>query len=223
MVQKSETPRRGRPRAYDPAAALSQAMAAFWDAGYAATSLDDLTAATGMNRPSLYGAFGDKHALYAQAIAAYRADARAKLAAALAPDVPLRDALARVYRLALASYLAGAAGPRGCFLIGTAVTESVRDPEIRTALRDALREIDKGFETRLRRAVEADELPRDTDPVALARLASAALYYLAIRARCGESKAVLEAHADAAVAQLCGPAGKSERGRRRGAGKAARA
>ena len=63
MVQKADS-RRGRPRAYDPETALSQAMAVFWDAGYAATSLDDLSAATGMNRPSLYGAFGDKHALY---------------------------------------------------------------------------------------------------------------------------------------------------------------
>src|SRR6185369_14365832 len=91
MVQKSES-RRGRPRAYDPEAALAQAMATFWDAGYAATSLDDLAAATGMNRPSLYGAFGDKRALYRQAIASYRANARQKLAAALADDVPLPEA-----------------------------------------------------------------------------------------------------------------------------------
>src|SRR5882672_6717304 len=97
MVQKSSvvpTPsRRGRPRGYDPEAALAHAMAAFWDAGYAATSLDDLAAATGMNRPSLYGAFGDKRALYRQAIAAYRANARQKLAAALTDDVPLPEAL----------------------------------------------------------------------------------------------------------------------------------
>ena len=67
MVQKEKV-RRGRPRAYDPERALAQATAAFWDAGYSATSLDDLSAATGMNRPSLYGAFGDKHALYLKAI-----------------------------------------------------------------------------------------------------------------------------------------------------------
>jgi AcrR family transcriptional regulator len=65
MVQKQPPLRpRGRPRAYDPDVALAQAMDTFWHAGYAGTSLDDLSAATGMNRPSLYAAFGDKRALY---------------------------------------------------------------------------------------------------------------------------------------------------------------
>src|SRR5215471_3491523 len=67
MVQK-EPARRGRPRAYDPDTALAQAMAVFWRAGYAGTSLDDITVGTGMNRPSLYGAFGDKHRLYLHAL-----------------------------------------------------------------------------------------------------------------------------------------------------------
>jgi AcrR family transcriptional regulator len=203
MVQNTE-PRRGRPRAYDPATALAQAMAAFWDAGYAATSLDDLAAATGMNRPSLYGAFGDKRALYRQAIAAYRANARQKLAAAFAADGPLADALGRVYKAALASYLEGAVAPRGCFMIGTAVTEAVLDPAVREDLAGGLREIDQAFEARLRRAQDAGELPADADPVALGRLASAVLYFMAIRARAGEPRAVLEAAAQAGIALICG-------------------
>ena len=203
MVQKSET-KRGRPRAYDPQAALAQAMAAFWDAGYAATSLDDLAAATGMNRPSLYGAFGDKRALYRQAIAAYRATARQKLAAALADDVPLAEALGRVYAVALASYLEGATAPRGCFMIGTAVTESVLDPEVRGDLAGGLREIDKAFEARIRHARDTGELARDADPTALGRIASAVLYFMAIRARAGEPRAVLEATAQAGIALICG-------------------
>ena len=74
MVHKStdETKRRrGRPRAYDPEVALNRAIGAFWNAGYSGTSLDDLAAATGMNRPSLYAAFGDKHALYVKALEHY--------------------------------------------------------------------------------------------------------------------------------------------------------
>jgi TetR/AcrR family transcriptional regulator, copper-responsive repressor len=73
MVQKSTAssriaPRpRGRPRAFEAETALTHAMDAFWKDGFAATSLDDLSAATGLNRPSLYGAFGDKRALYIQA------------------------------------------------------------------------------------------------------------------------------------------------------------
>ena len=69
--------RRGRPRAYEPEVALARALDVFWKEGFAATSLDDLSAATGMNRPSLYGAFGDKRELFIKSYQRYRADARA--------------------------------------------------------------------------------------------------------------------------------------------------
>src|SRR5690242_6750892 len=60
--------RRGRPRAFDPEVALKKASDAFKDGGYSSTSLDDIVRATGLNRPSLYAAFGDKKALYLAAI-----------------------------------------------------------------------------------------------------------------------------------------------------------
>ena len=59
---------RGRPRSYDPDVALKAATERFRTTGYAGTSLDDLAAATGLARPSLYAAFGDKRALYLAAI-----------------------------------------------------------------------------------------------------------------------------------------------------------
>src|SRR4051812_37538517 len=102
MVQKEQS-KRGRPRAYDPEVALTNAMGAFWDRGYAATSLDEISAATGMNRPSLYAAFGDKRAIYLKAIQHYGAGTA--LSEALSRKETLRDALARAYRTALAVYL----------------------------------------------------------------------------------------------------------------------
>ena len=81
MVQKrsktAEKPRRGRPRQYDPDRALAGAADAFWQSGYAGTSLDELSAATGMNRPSLYAAFGDKSDLYLKTLERYRDQSRA--------------------------------------------------------------------------------------------------------------------------------------------------
>src|SRR3979411_840238 len=68
--------RRGPPRAQSRAGALARALDVFWKDGFAAPSLDDLSAATGMNRPSLYGAFGDKRELYIKSYARYRADER---------------------------------------------------------------------------------------------------------------------------------------------------
>ena len=203
-VQKSGV-RRGRPRAYDPETALAQAMAVFWNAGYSATSLEDLSAATGMNRPSLYGAFGDKRALYRALLLRYRAIARAGMKDGLRYDLPLREALCRVYHSALALYLPRKAPARGCFLIGTALTQSVLDREVRTNLAEGLDEIEDAFQRRLRFARQRGEIPRGSDPAALASMASAALYSLAIRSRSGSSRAALRRIANSALDLICGP------------------
>jgi AcrR family transcriptional regulator len=202
-VQNSR-PRRGRPRAYDPEVALARAMAAFWNAGYAATSLDDLGAATGMNRPSLYHAFGDKHALYRTLLKRYRAIARTGMKTALEEDLPLSESLRRVYRSALALYLPRETRARGCFWISTAVPQAVLDPEVRQDLNAGLKDIDHAFEARFRRAVKSGERRRGARPAALAKMASAALYSLAIRSRAGASRKELDTIVDAAVELLGG-------------------
>src|SRR6266446_6501294 len=204
MVQKSPA-RRGRPRAYDPDAALARAVDAFWDAGFAATSLDDLTAATGMNRPSLYGAFGDKQALYGKALDLYRARTREVIAKTLGGGNALRTALRNVYHTAISIYLSGDSGARGCFIIGTAVAQAVTDADTRAALADTLHEIDDAF------AARSGEVSADADPAKLAKLASATLYSLTIHARAGEGRSALEAIADAAVDVICGPPKGSRR------------
>src|SRR5271163_3330645 len=103
MVQKDSrtaiAPRpkpRGRPRSYEPDAALAQAMEAFWKSGYAATTLDDLSAATGMNRPSLYAAFGDKQDIYIKAYRRYRAQMRDAFRPILAAEGPIRAVLRQI-------------------------------------------------------------------------------------------------------------------------------
>src|SRR6516164_5729385 len=115
MVQKEET-RLGRPREYDPEVALQRATDAFWDAGFSGTSLDDLSARTGMNRPSLYAAFGDKQALYLKTLESYRAARRAGIAAALGGERPLRQALRDTYQRMIDRFLEGERGARGCYL-----------------------------------------------------------------------------------------------------------
>src|SRR5215475_4762100 len=125
MVQKSKKPpsaakigapiaprRRGRPRAYEPDVALGKALDLFRRDGFAATSLDDLSAATGMNRPSLYGAFGDKRALYIKSYQRYRDEARAAMVDIFGAEAPLRQRLERIYKIALDIYLSGESGPR---------------------------------------------------------------------------------------------------------------
>ena len=197
--------RRGRPRAYDPQAALRRASDAFWKTGYSGTSLDEISAATGMNRPSLYAAFGDKHALYLKALDQYWQLAFVAMREALADDGrALDEALMRVYDGQLSIYFSGDGHPRGCFAIGTATTEAVEDPEIRSALADGLHMLDGDLEARLRTARETGELKDDADPAALAVLASATLHTIAIRARAGVPRVELREIARKAVSVICG-------------------
>src|SRR6201999_3420920 len=105
---KPEPPKkRGRPRAYDPDLALSRAMEVFWKEGFAGTSLDELSAATGMNRPSLYGAFGDKRDLYIKAYQHYRERSRVGMVELFKQDLPLRQLLQRIFERALDIYCSG--------------------------------------------------------------------------------------------------------------------
>jgi AcrR family transcriptional regulator len=203
MVQ-NEKGRRGRPRAYDPDTVLGDAMAAFWSTGYGATSLDDLSAATKLNRPSLYVAFGDKSALYLRTLERYRDEAAVGMGAALAPARPLREGLRRVYGHALDLYFFRDPA-LGCYMIGTATTEAVQREEVRMFLRDALRQLDRGFERRLALAREQGEIAATADPASLAKIASAILHTLAVRSRAGDDRAELEAIVETGIALICGP------------------
>ena len=192
--------RRGRPRAYQPEIALGKALDLFRKDGFAATSLDDLSAATGMNRPSLYGAFGDKRELYIKSYQRYRADARAAMIDIFRDELPIRERLERIYAVALDIYLSGEAGPRGCFTVMTAASEAVADPEIRKPW------CWKAFPNSTRRSRPASASPRKTAncrrrPIreVLAQLASATIHTIAIRARAQVPRKELEAIVKGAI------------------------
>ncbi len=212
MVQKTKRPasrakigapvapkRRGRPRAYQPEVALGKALDLFRKGGFAATSLDDLSAATGMNRPSLYGAFGDKRELYIKAYQRYRADAAAAMIDIFRDQQPIRQRLQRIFAVALDIYLSGDAGPRGCFTVMTAASEAVSDRDIRGMVLEGFSELDKAFAACFRLAREKGELPASADPVVLAQLASATIHTIAIRARARVPRKELEAIVNGAI------------------------
>ena len=214
MVQKGKPPssqppddapkRRGRPRAYEPDVALGKALGLFRREGFAATSLDDLSAATGMNRPSLYGAFGDKRELYIKSYRRYRDDARAAMTDIFRDELPIRKRLERIYTTALDIYLSGESGPLGCFTVMTAASEAVADPEIRAMVLEGFVELDKAFGAAFRRAKDQGELPEGADPAVLAQLASATIHTIAIRARAHVSRKELETIVKGAIDVMVG-------------------
>ncbi|WP_315835547.1 TetR/AcrR family transcriptional regulator [Bradyrhizobium prioriisuperbiae] len=216
MVQKDKNPsagevrpgersakKRGRPRAFEPEAALSRALDTFRDSGFAATSLDDLSAAMGINRPSLYGAFGDKRDLFLKAYARYRAEVGEQFAKVFDPALSLRQALEGIFTTALDLYLAGENGPRGCFTVMTAGSEAMADPEIRDTVLRALASTDKALAKLFELAVSRGELPSDADVALLVQVVGSTIHTIALRARARTPRPELEAITQRTIDFVC--------------------
>ena len=160
-------PRTGRPRSFDDDHVVSGAKDVFWRRGYAATSLRELKDELGVLPGSLYGAFGDKHALFLRALERYADDTRVTAASVLA-DGPV---LPRVGEL-LANVLAAActAPGRGCMLGNTAAELLPHDEVAGRVIRDALGALEGSIEQALATAQQTGEIREDIDCGAQARL-----------------------------------------------------
>jgi TetR/AcrR family transcriptional repressor of nem operon len=157
-----------RPREFDPEAVLDRAMLVFWSKGYEATSLSDLCGATELNRSSLYASFGDKHALFLATINRYGDRAVARVSAALAKPLPIREVLAAFYADMIDQIIAGP-GRTGCFL-GNCAAEVVRHDRIAAPIvRRNMDRLEAPFRDAFARAREQGDLSPDADIDALAR------------------------------------------------------
>lgn len=192
----------GRPREFDEAVALDAARSVFLDKGLAAATLDDLTTAMQINRPSLYAAFTDKEELYLRTIDGYAQAMQAQAGAALAGAPTLRLALKRFYAGAIEAYTGGGEHAVGCYIVSSAIPEAVCNERVRARAAEVLRFMDSALEQRFRQAVEDGELPARSDPRELASLAGAILHSLSVRARGGAKRRELEALATSAVQML---------------------
>lgn len=192
--------RRGRPRTFDRDRALATAVEMFWERGYEATSVGDLTAAMGIRPASLYAAFGDKKALFKEAVAAYQASEPAGFAgAALREERTARDVVARVLREAAAVYT-DPSHPAGCLIMRSATNVSPKDTDIEAFLRDIRNANVDAFTGRFDAAVRAGELPGSTDTRALAQYLATVLQGFSQRAADGATAADLRPVAELALA-----------------------
>ncbi|WP_037674112.1 TetR/AcrR family transcriptional regulator [Streptomyces griseus] len=196
QVGKVSRPR-GRPRSFDRATALEKALMAFWEHGYEATSVSELTSAMGIGAPSLYAAFGDKQALFAEVVREYGVRYGSFGDRALAEEPTARAAVERMLREAAVEYTAPGR-PHGCLVIHAAT--NCTSPEVEGSLRDRRNASIAAFERRMRDDVEAGELPADTDVAALARHTGAIIQGMSQQARDGASREELEALAEIAMA-----------------------
>lgn len=177
---------RGRPRAFDPEVALDEMVEMFWTQGYAATSLDDIAATTGLKRSSLYAAFGNKQAMYLAVTERFADAMRAELARIPHEGIGLRARLGAFFARVIAIYTAGET-PRGCLIFGTAPSEAVSDPVIAARLGDILAELDATLAALFAAAIKAGEVRADTSAEAAGRACAAIQHSLSLRARAGAS------------------------------------
>jgi AcrR family transcriptional regulator len=187
---------RGRPRSFDRATALEKALMAFWEHGYEATSVSDLTRVMDIGAPSLYAAFGDKRSLFEEVVREYGATYGSFAERALAEEPTARAGVERMLREAAAAYTEPG-HPHGCLVIHAAVNCST--PEVEAALRERRNANIAAFESRIKADVAAGVLPQDTDAAALARHAGAMIQGMSQQARDGASRAELEALAEIAL------------------------
>jgi len=187
-----------RPKAFDREQALEKAMHVFWTQGYEATSLDDLLAAMGIGRQSLYDTFGDKRTLFLAALERYQGLLDAFLRSCLGAAVPastsaspttsspsrspsMKTALRRLFEDVIAE--PQEQKRRGCLLINTAVELAPHDPDAARLVADNQRATERLFARALEVAREEGELAAHVDVRAVARFLVAALQGLRVAAK----------------------------------------
>ncbi|MFD5649445.1 TetR/AcrR family transcriptional regulator, partial [Streptomyces sp. NPDC127039] len=188
---------RGRPRSFDRATALEAALLAFWEHGYEATSVSDLTRVMDIGAPSLYAAFGDKRSLFEEVVQEYGVRYGSFGERALAEEPSARAGIERMLREAAAEYTAPGR-PHGCLVIHAAANCSTA--EVEESLRERRNANIAAIESRIGADVAEGVLPPDTDAAALARYTGAMIQGMSQQARDGASRAELEALAEIALA-----------------------
>jgi TetR/AcrR family transcriptional repressor of nem operon len=137
-----------RPRSFDPDEALDAARDVFWQKGFQGTSLDDITAATGLAKPSLYAAFGDKSALFLKVLDRYHARIVANAERILDEGPSARDAIERWLK-GFVPFCSGIKGSRGCLSVNTAADGVSDQKEIRKRIERFNRKLEQLLRNRL--------------------------------------------------------------------------
>jgi AcrR family transcriptional regulator len=174
---------RGRPREFDADEALAAALRVFWVKGYEAASLNDLTEAMGITRPSLYAAFGNKEALFRKALDLYEREKLAYVGEALEAPTS-RQVLERLLRGALAMQT-NECEPKGCLRIIGSVICAAESETIRADLMQRRRSSEDALCARFERAMAEGDLPPGSNVSGLCAHVVAILQGLALQARSG--------------------------------------
>lgn len=169
-----------RPKEFDPSEAMREAMAAFWERGYHATSVNDLLAEMKLNRGSLYGTFGDKKKLFLASLAEYEKESREAMRQTLEQPGSARAAIQQ-WAFETATVCAGEAGLKGCLGVKAAMEMAPQDSEVAEWVRSVTRARDQLVAKAVRRGQAEGEINAGLDPRTIARCLNTMLAGLKVR------------------------------------------
>jgi len=175
---------RGRPLSFDRDAALETAMHVFWERGYEAASIADLTSAMGITPPSLYTAFGDKEQLFLEAIERYALGYGSAGVRALKEEPTARGAIER-WLLEAANELTQPCHPKGCMVVMAATNCSAAAERVQDALLLRRTEAIASVGRRIQGGIDNGELPADTDAQDLANFYATIYQGMSMQAKDG--------------------------------------
>lgn len=175
----------GRPRAFDVDEALDQALQVFWRKGYEGASLTDLTEAMGINRPSLYAAFGNKEELFRKALDRYAVGPTSYVSESL--EEPTARGAAERLLLSIAGAVDDPRNPRGCLMVQGALSCGEAADPIRKELISRRAQAQDMLRKRFERALLEGDLPAGSSPADLARYVATVSNGMAVQAASGAS------------------------------------
>lgn len=193
----AETKERGRPRAFDADRAMDAAAEVFWRHGYEGASLADLTSAMGINRPSLYGAFGSKEQLFHRVIERYAEIDMEYARRAL--EQPTGSEVARALLVDNADAVTRPDRPAGCLSIQGSIASAADNAQVTEFLGQARLASEQRLAERLQRAVDEGDFRPGTDAATLARYLMAVTEGHAVHATAGATREQLQASVELAL------------------------
>lgn len=183
-------------------------MDVFWEHGYEATSISDLTAAMRINSPSLYSAFGSKEELFREAVTLYNDTLGATAAAELRERSTAREAISAVLRHH-ATVFCEPGNPRGCMIVLAANTCSDGAKSVHSYLADWRMELENDFRDRVERGIRDGDVPDHADAAAIAAFYNTVNHGMAIQARDGADHEKLSSIAESAISAWDGLVGRA--------------
>ena len=179
-----------RTKQFDERQALVSAMLVFWEKGYEGTSIQDLEHATGLNRTSIYNAFGNKRAIFERVMSCYKESVMASLFAELDSAPTVKEGIRRMLNGALDIHF-DEDNPGGCLVVLSILESGQHDEQAQASMQQTLHDLKSALQARLNKAKKSGELSTNLDAGSTATTIATTMAGMMVLGKANFSKAAL--------------------------------